>query len=544
MKRKITLLLAVLMVLMAFLPACGRAKGPDSSPTPTPDGDTKNGGAETLNVNVGPDPDTIDPALNTAVDGATLIIHAFEGLMRLNKDGVPVPGQAESYEVNEDKTIYTFHLRDGLKWSDGKELTANDFVYSWNRAISPDTAADYNYLFDIIDGFEEGKLNIKAADDKTFVVTLKVATPYFLELTAFPTFSPVRQDFIEANGDAWATKPETYIGNGPYKLKEWVPGSHMIYVKNPNYWDYQNLGPESIKFVLMEDDMAILNAFQREEIYFADTMPNDEIDAWKDKPEFNLQGQLGTYYISFNCKKPPLDNPKVREALSLAIDREWICVNIGKSGQEPAGAFVSTGLFDADPKKEFRDIGGNYFDPYDYEGNLERAKALLKEAGYPDGEGLPQMEYLYNEGTGHQAIAEALQNMWSKIGVKVTLSSQEWSTFLNTRKTGDYHIARNGWLSDYNDPISMLDMWITDSGNNDAQWSNPEYDALIAKIKASSDQEERFRLMHEAEDMLFEEHILAPIYYYVDLYLVNQKVEGFWSSPLGYKYFMYASVKE
>jgi len=169
---------------------------------------------------------------------------------------------------------------------------------------------------------------------------------------------------------------------------------------------------------------------------------------------------------------------------------------------------------------------------------------LLKEAGYPDGEGLPQMEYLYNEGTGHQAIAEALQNMWSKIGVKVTLSSQEWSTFLNTRKTGDYHIARNGWLSDYNDPISMLDMWITDSGNNDAQWSNPEYDALIAKIKASSDQEERFRLMHEAEDMLFEEHILAPIYYYADLYLVNQKVEGFWSSPLGYKYFMYASVKE
>jgi oligopeptide transport system substrate-binding protein len=542
MKRKISIILAFVLVISMMLTACAGVSGK----------------SDTLNVCAGPDPDTIDPALNSAVDGATMIIHAFEGLYTLDKDGVPVPGQAESYDVSDDGKVYTFKLRDGLKWSDGEPLKASDFVYSWKRAVDPATAADYEYMFDVIDGYvyddpateederEQTNLNVVAPDDKTLVVTLKTATPYFLELTAFPTFSPVRQDMIESKGDAWATEVDSYIGNGPYKMVEWVPGSHILFEKNKNYWNYKKLGTDKIKFVLMEDDVAISTAFKQEEILFADSVPNDEIDAWKDKPEFNLQGQLGTYYISFNTQKAPLDNPLVRQALTLAVDREWICVNIGKSGQQPAGAFVATGLRDADPTKEFREVGGDYYDPSGaaYEDNLAKAKELLAQAGYPDGKGLPTMEYLYNESTGHQAIGEALQDMWKKIGVNITLVSQEWGTFLNTRKNGDYYIARNGWLSDYNDPISMLDMWITGGGNNDAQWSNAEYDALIAQVKASDDPAERFELMHKAEDIIFAESMLCPIYYYVDLYLLNQKVEGFWSSPLGYKYFMFATVKD
>lgn len=528
MKTKIALLLAIIMIAMIILPACGN----------------KPATGETLNVNVGPDPDTIDPALNSSVDGATMIIHAFEGLMTLDKNGVPVPGQAEKYEVSDDGKVYTFHLRDNLKWSDDKPLTASDFVYSWNRAISPETAADYEYMFEVIDGYNEGTLNVQAPDDKTLVVTLYNAVPYFLELTAFPTFSPVRKDLVEEHGDSWAVDAKTYIGNGPYKVTEWVPGSHITMTKNKNYWDYKNLGMENIKFVLMEDDTARLNAFQKKEILFTDDMPNDEIDAWKDKPEFHLEGQLGTYYVSFNVQKAPLDNKLVREALTLAIDREFIVKEISKKGEVPAGAFVSLGLSDADPTKEFREVGGDYYDPYDYEGNLEKAKELLAQAGYPNGEGIPQLEYLYNENTAHKAIGEALQDMWKKIGVNVSLVSQEWGTFLNTRKNGEYQIARNGWLSDYNDPISMLDMWITGSGNNDAQWSNPEYDALISKIKTSTDTAERFKMMHEAEDLIFEDSMLCPIYYYVDLYLIDESIEGFWSSPLGYKYFMYATVKK
>jgi oligopeptide transport system substrate-binding protein len=527
MRKNLALLLAIIMLAMVVLPACG----------------SKPGAGETLTVCVGPDPDTIDPALNSAVDGATLIIHGFEGLMTLDKNGTPVPGQAKSYKVSDDNRVYTFTLRDNLKWSDGKPLTASDFVYSWNRAISPETAADYEYMFDVIEGYDEGNLNVKAPDDKTLVVTLKNPVPYFLELTAFPTFSPVRKDLIEAHGDAWATKPETYIGNGPYKMTEWVPGSHMIYEKNKYYWDYKNLGCDKIKFVLMDDDVAILNAFQNKEILFADSMPNDEIAAWRDKPEFNLEGQLGTYYISFNVTKPPLDNPLVRKALTLAIDRNWICVNIGQAGQQPAGAYVPIGLSDADPTKEFREVGGDFYDPMDYEGNLEKAKAALAEAGYPNGEGLPPIEYLYNTSTGHQAIGEALQDMWAKIGVNVTLASQEWGTFLNTRKNGEYQIARNGWLGDYNDPISFLDMWITGGGNNDAQWSNAQYDALINEVKTSTDRNTRFEKMHQAEKIIFDEWMLCPIYYYVDIYLLSPKIQNFWASPLGYKYFMYSTVK-
>jgi len=495
-----------------------------------------------LSVNVGPNPATIDPALNSTVDGATLIVHTFEGLYTLDRNGTPIPGQAKSVDISDDGLTYTFHLRDNLKWSDGKDLTAADFVYSWNRAVSPETAADYSYMFETIVGYEEGNLAVEATDDKTLVVTLKSKTPYFLELTAFPAFSPVRRDIVEANGESWATQAKTYIGNGPYKMKEWVPNSHITLTKNENYWNYKELGVKNIRFVLMEDDNAILNAFQKGEILFASKIPNDEINAWRNKPEFNLAGQLGTYYISYNVQKAPLDNPLVRKALTLAVDRVFITEQIGKAGQQPAGAFVPTGLTDADPTKEFREVGGDYYDPYDYEGNLELAKAALAEAGYPDGEGFPVIEYMYNEGTGHQQIGEALQDMWGKLGIQVDLVSQEWNTFTETRKSGNYFIARNGWLADYNDPISFLDMWTTGNGNNDAMWSNAEFDSLIEQIKRSDDPAERMELMHRAEDIIFDEWMLCPIYYYVDMYLQSQKLENVWSSPLGYKYFMYAKV--
>ena len=553
--KKIAMLLAMIMLVTVFAGACGTTTTETSKIDSTIASETTAAPVETtaapavgadIAVNVGPDPDTIDPALNSAVDGATMIIHAFEGLYTLDKDGVPIPGQAESVEISADGLTYTFTLRDGLMWSDGTPITAKDFVYSWNRAIAPETAADYAYMFESIKGFADGKLDVVATDDKTLVVTLVAATPYFLELTAFPTFSPVREDLVTAAPEAWATSVDTYIGNGPYKISEWVPGSHITMVKNENYWNVAALGPNSIKFVLMEEDVAILNAYKNGEIIFADSIPNDEIPAWEGSPEYYKEGQLGTYYVSFNTTVEPLDNALVREALLLAVDRDFIAVNIGQAGQVPAGAFVPIGLTDADPSKEFRDVGGDYYDPTaaGFAANLEKAKELLVEAGYPNGEGIPTIEYLYNEGTGHQLIGEALQSMWAELGINDELVSQEWATFLNSRKNGDYMIARNGWLGDYNDPISFLDMWVTGGGNNDAQWSNAEYDALIAQIKASSDPAERMALMHQAEDIIFAESMLCPIYYYVDVYLMSEKLEGAWSSPLGYKYFMFATVTE
>ncbi len=545
MRRKSVIWITILIMLALVTGACKAKPAPGKTPGntsgPTPAQQTQ------LSVHVGSEPDIIDPALNSAADVATMLLHTFEGLMTLDKNGTPIYGQAESHTVSADGLTYTFKLREGLKWSDGKPLTANDFVWSWNRAVNPETAADYEYMFESIEGYAENKLNVTAPDERTLIVKLVAPTPYFLELCAFPTFFPVRQDVVEANPDTWTLNPSTYIGNGPYVLQEWTHDSQMVYKKNPNYWKASAItGPDTLRFLLMSDDNAILAAFRNEEILFADSMPNDEIDAWRNKPEFNLEGQLGTYYVSFNVKKAPLDNPLVRKALLLAVDRSYIVTNIGKAGQEPAGAFVPIGLTDADPAKEFRDVGGNYYDPSKeaYQANLAEAKKALADAGYPNGKGLPSIEYLYNEGTGHQLIGEALQSMWKEIGVNVTLVPQEWNTFLTTRKNGEYQIARNGWLADYNDPISFLDMWITGSGNNDAQWSNKDYDALISKVKVSSDRNERMQLMHQAEDIIFKDYMLCPIYYYVDIFLKSEKLQGFYSSPLGYKYFMYTTVKQ
>ena len=545
-KKLVCTLLATIMAVSTVLTGCGNDNSANTNTgaattesTPA----TNDAAASELSVVVGPEPDTIDPALNSSVDGGTYIVHAFEGLTTLDENAQPIPGQAESWDISDDNLTYTFHLRDGLKWSDGSDLTASDFVYSWNRVIKPETAADYEYMFDCIDGYADGNLNVTAEDDKTLVVKLIAATPYFLELCAFPAYAPVKQDVVEANPDGWTQDPATYIGNGPYKMSNWEHSSYIEMEKNPNYWNADAVVSDKIKFVLMEDDAAQLAAYETGDVVMIDSVPNDEIPALKDQSDFHIDGQLGTYYISFNTKDEVLSNPLVRKALTLAIDRTYIVEEIGQAGQQEAGAYVPIGLSDADPTKEFREVGGNYYDPTDYEGNLELAKEALAEAGYPDGEGLPTIEYLYNEGTGHQQIGEALQNMWSKIGVNCELVSQEWATFLNTRKEGDYQIARNGWLGDYNDPISFLDMWVTGGGNNDAQWSNPEYDELIKEIKASSDQTERMEKMHKAEDLIFDDWMLCPLYFYTDIYMLKDNVKGFYASKLGFKYFMYASVE-
>ncbi|MDD3428679.1 MAG: peptide ABC transporter substrate-binding protein [Oscillospiraceae bacterium] len=552
--KKIALLLAVVMVMaMAFTACGGNSASTSTAPSTSTSAEGEAAGAvlnptvdltgvSTLDICVGPDPDTIDPALNSSVDGGSLIVHAFEGLYTLNADATPVEGQAESVEVSEDGLVYTFKLRDGLKWSNGEDLTAEDFVYSWARAINPETAADYEYMFAPIKGYADGKLDVVAKDATTLVVTLNAPCAYFLELTAFPAYCPVNEKIIEEYGEAWAIEPDTYVGNGPYMMAEWVPGSHITYVKNENYWNVDALGSDALKFVLMEDDTAILNAYQNGDILFADQMPNDEIDAWSAKSDFYKEAQLGTYYVSFNVTKAPLDNAEFRKALILAVDRDNIVVNIGKSGQMPAGAFVPGSLSDAAEGSSFRDAG-DYYNPNKEANadNLAEAKAIIQKL-YPDGN-VPAIEYLYNEGTGHQQVGEALQADWAKIGVKVEIVSQEWATFLNTRKNGDYYIARNGWLGDYNDPLTFLDMWMTGGGNNDAQWSNAEYDDLINLAMNSSDRAERYEAMHKAEDLIFEDWMLCPLDYYVDIYLLNEKVDGFYSSPLGFKYFMYATAK-
>lgn len=514
-----------------------------------------------LAVCLASEPQTIDPALNSAVDGAIMINHMFEGLVKRVDDGegnaVTAPGQAESWEkvVNDDGTVtYTFTLRDGIKWSDGQPVTAADFEYTWKRLANPETAADYCYMIDMVQGYADvasgaadpDTLGIKAIDDKTLEVVLSYDCPYFEEIMAFPATFPVRQDMVEGN-EQWTYDPATYIGNGPYKMAEWSHNAYILAEKNENYYDYENLGPDTIRFTLLDDANAMLTAYNSGELDFIENFPTDEMANYLASGEITVADYLGTYYVCFNTEDEVFSDPLIREAFSLAIDRNYIVENVSQAGEVPATAYVPSGVNDAAGPSgdDFRTVGGDYYSvaAEDYEANCEKARELLAEAGYPNGEGFPTVEYTYNTDDKHKAIAEALQNMWQEVlGVTVTLSNQDWNVFLESRKQGDYQIARNGWIADYNDPCSFLDMWYTDGGNNDAQYSNPEYDAQIDAAKATSNQEERMAAFHAAEDILIEQDsVLAPIYFYTQPYMLADDIQGMYYTPLGYFFFGYTS---
>lgn len=547
-RKSLVMLLALTMLVTTALTGCGKKA------TNNTGNQTGNGTADGLviDVSVGPEPETIDPTINTTVDGAAYINHAFEGLMKLDPEGNIVEGTAESYEVSEDGLVYTFKIRDNAKWSDGTPFTADAFVYAWQRLVDPATASQYNYIIDMVKNANEimagemdkSELGIKALDEKTVEVTLAVATPYFLEICAFPATFPLREDIVSANPDTWIQDASTYIGNGPYVLDTWDHQSMIVMKKNPNYYGVEKIGPDTINFHLMEDKNTILASFENGEILFGDDLPSEEIERMTDKGLY-IQGQLGTYFLCLNVENEALKDANVRKALTLAIDRNYIVNSVTKGGQQPADTFVPTGLSDVETTTEFHEVSNKWYsvDPADYEANVKEAKKLLADAGYADGKGFPTVELMINP--GHESIAEAVIYMWQQeLGINATISSQDWAVFSDTRSSGDYQIARHGWLADYNDPISFLDMWVTGGGNNDAKYSNAEYDKLIKQVKASSERKERIDLMHQAEDVLAKDMPIIPLYFYTDLYLKSDKLEGFYTSPLGFKFFTNVSVAE
>ncbi len=542
-KRVISLLLVAAMTV--GLVACGSS------------GDGKKSSASSdekiLSVQTGPDPETVDPALNSAVDGGEMILHAFEGLLKLDENGDPEAGQAEKWEVSEDGLTYTFHLRDGLKWSDGSDLTAEDFVYSWQRVCDPNVAAPYaETVLGMVEGYDKAvagdieKLGVEAKDDKTFVVHLANPCPYFESLAAFATLNPVQKETIETNGDAWATEADTYISNGPFYMAEWVPGSYVLMKKNPNYWDADSIKLDGIKFNLIEDANAAYSAYQTGEILMVKDVPTEEIPSLKDNDEFHVEPLIGTYYISLNLEKAPFDNKLVREALSLAIDREYVANTLMQGTYSPAGNIVGPGWKDTDGS-EFHDKsngGSEYIDSSDYDANLQKAKDLLKEAGYPDGKGIPKIDYLINDSGYHKVVGEYLQKAWGELGIDVTVDVVEWASFTPMRRNGDFMAARNGWVGDYTDPSNILELFTTDNGNNDGNYSNPAFDAAIEKSRTTTDAAERSAVLHEAEDIIMEDAGCIPVAYYNDFYLMSSKVTGAWHASNGYWYFMYADIAE
>ena len=451
-----------------------------------------------LALQIASEPDKLDPALNSTVDGACLAILAFSGLYAYDENGQLVPELAESYEMSDDALTYTFKMRDGLKWSDGETLDANDVVYSWNRLANPDTAADYSYLTSAIATNDDGTLQIEASEDgKTFTVHLKAPCAYFLDLCAFPAFYPVPQQAVESaagadtNPGAWALEAG-FVTSGPMKLTAWNHNESMTYEPNENYWAADKVSLTKINFMLSSDDTAIYNAFKDGSLQFADTIATDVMATVKDTPEFHKIDTLGTYYCGFNVNSELFAGKTVeqaagmRKAFSLLIDREYIVETIAQAEQEPANTFIPTGMADGNggefrkndddytyPDKE--NVG--YYNPKLTDDAVDEARELLKEAGYEfDDNGMLSestpidITYLTNDSEGNVKIGEAIQQDLAAIGINLTVETREWSVFLNERKEGKFDFAREGWLADYNDPINMLEMWETKSGNNDMQF--------------------------------------------------------------------------
>ena len=537
--------------------------------------------SKALNVCLASEPSTLDPALNSAVDGATMLAHLFSGLAKWeqNDEGVLtiVPDAAEELTegvVGDDgKVTYTYTLKDGLTWSDGQPVTAADFAFAWNRAASFDLAADYGYMFEVVDGYadiwetdDEGnqvnpdaKLNVTAVDDKTLEVVLSNAVAYWNELLAFPTYFPVREDVVA--DEAWATDPSTYVNNGPYTMSSWEHNSVITLTKNENYVDAAEITMPEINFYLSDDANNMLTNFKNGDWTLIDDVPTNEIASLKEEypDEFVIAGQIGTYYVCWNVNEDilPADSglegaeaeaakAEIRNAISLLFDRNYIVEEIGQAGQVPASSFVAMGMTDADGSEFYKNAG----DSDEYDGYYNVAADALED-------------------NFNKAIGEYLQSALAAVGITMNLENQEWATFLETRKNGDYSIARNGWLADYNDPICFLDMWTTASGNNDVQFGKgahadvaaysldltdlgydtkvengtwaETYDVLIADIKSCTDNDTRYALMHRAEDLLMSTGCICPLYYYTDLYMVDSSLKGFFSNPLGYKYFMYCT---
>ena len=517
--------------------------------------------ADGITVQIGPNPETLDPALNSAVDGGNMLITLFETLLIIDQDNTVQPGQAEKYEVSPDGLTWIFTMRDGLKWSDGTDLNAKDFEYTFKRIADTNVAAPYaETVIGMIEGYKEAidsknpeKLNVKASDDgKTLTVKLAYPCSYFDKIVAFGTMSPVQKATVEKNGDSWATKPETYVCNGPYTITEWTPSEKIVCKKNENYkggWDSSKIVNDKLTFLLLEDSSASYTAYTGGTAQLIKDVPTEEIPTLKKdkKDEFNVDPILGTYYLSMNLNKAPFNNKNVRKALSLAIDRDYVANTVMQGTYTPAYNYVGTGVDDVETGKFLENSkaanGGKTYISEDYKANLEEAKKALAEAGYPEGKGFPTITYSTNDTGYHKALAEYLQQVYKDLGITMNIDIVDWSSFTPKRRAGEYEMARNGWVMDYNDASNMIELFVSSNGNNDGKYNNPAFDKAMNDSKVA-DKTAHFAALHEAEKIVSEDYGFIPVAYYNDFWLQSTSLKGTWHSPYGYWYLQYAYLAD
>jgi len=483
------------------------------------------------------EPTDLDPQIINSLQDFNIILSLFEGLTQYDPvDSHPVPAVATSWEPSDDLQTWTFHLRPEARWSNGDPVTAHDFVYAYQRMLSPRLASEYAYMLFCLSGAEDyvaGKttdfstVGVRALDDHTLELHLSYPVPYLPDLVAHASWYPLHQATIEAFGDMdqrgtrW-TRPGNLIGNGPFTLTEWKPNQVIAVSKSSTYWDAANVYLNGIRFYPIESTASEEAAFRAQQLHVTTGIPIDKIAVYKNTPElrpyFHQSTQLATYFYRFNVNKPPLDDVRVRRALSLAIEREQLVERVTMGGQMPARNLTPPGT-------------GGYTAGDMLAGDVAEAKRLLAEAGYPNGEGFPQLEILFNTNDGHRRIAEAIQQMWQRnLNITVGLYNQESKVQSDSMRQGDYTIARYAWVGDYLDASTFLELMLSDSGNNQTNWANPEYDRLVGEARYAADPEDRFELYRQAEQILMDESPIAPIYFYMNNALQVPELKGWYGN--------------
>jgi oligopeptide transport system substrate-binding protein len=488
-------------------------------------------------VGNGGEPSDLDPQVAIGQIEHDITLSLYEGLVYGDaKDNSPRPGVAESWDISPDGLVYTFHLRQNARWSNGDPVTAGDFYESYHRMLLPSLAAQYSYMLYPVtnaEAFNLGKITnfdqvgFKVLDDHTLRLILHGPAPYLLKMMVHDSWYPVpvatikKYGAIDDRSNPW-TRPEHFVGNGPFVLKEWVMNSHILAVKSPSYWDAEHVRLNSIYFSPEESYYTEERMFRSGQLHTIRTAPQSKVDFYrKYKPSLiNIYPILTTYFYYLNVTRPPLTDKRVRQALAMSVDRRAITETVTRAGEIPAFCFTPPGTAGFTSTTRLRE------DPAE-------ARRLLAEAGYPDGKNFPHLTLLYNTLQSHKAIAEAMQEMWRKnLNINVTLKNQEWSVYLDEMHKTNFDVCRGGWGADYVDPSTFLDIFMTDSGNNNTGWSNAEYDRLCRLAASTGDTAIRYAAYQKAEAILSDEMPILPLYVYSNPRLIQPNVQGWYPNLL------------
>ncbi|MBP8257153.1 MAG: peptide ABC transporter substrate-binding protein [Opitutaceae bacterium] len=527
------------VVLCVLLPAC----------SPRESAVEQGNRLKVLHRGIGPDLSDLDPQLGTGPGDYSVLSALFEGLIAEDPmDLSPAPGVAESWNVSADGLTYTFHLRSNARWSNGEPVTAGDFLASWKRALSPTLQADNASLLYPVQGAEAyhrgttkdfQEVGFSAPDTHTVRITLERPTPYFLNLLQHWIWWPVpvavmeKYGPVDSRGNRWA-RPGTLVGNGPFTLKEWRSGQRIVVEKSKTYWDAGNVQLNAIHFHTIDDVNTEERAFRAGQLHITEALPLAKIDAYRMNATevLRIDPYLGTYFYRINVSLPFLNSVAVRRALSLAIDRTALGKSLLHGGQTPTGTFTPPGA-------------GGYVPPVGIASDPEAARALLAEAGFPGGKGAPPIEILYNNSENHRVIAEAIQEMWRReLGIDARLHTMENKSVLAARSAGSYQVLRSAWIGDYNDPMSFLAIWRSDSGNNYTHWSNAAYDRLLYEATRTPDATARLQILQRAEELLLNESPLIPLYHYTHVFLIQPSVQGWYPTILDHHPYKHVRLVE